>query len=128
MRMTSISSTLQSALLSAVQSGGIKPVDTAPLKTAISDIASQVTGSPNITAASMKTKVNGLIDQETVAGKLTNDQATELKSLYSKATESEGGIEGFVSQLTSAAGAGGLYGAKGSTLHTIGSLLVHALV
>ncbi len=126
--MTSIASTLQSALTNAIQSGGVKQTDTAPLKTAITDIASQVDGSSNVSPASMKTRVNGLIDQETTAGKLTDGQANELKSLYSKATESEGGLGGFVSQLTSATGAGGLYGAKGSTLHTIGSLLVHALV
>jgi hypothetical protein len=126
--MTSIASTLQSALTSAIQSGSVKPIDTAPLKTAVTEIASQLAGAGNVTPLSMKTKVSGLIDQETVAGKLTNDQASELKSLYAKATEGEGGLGGFISNLTSASGAGGLYGAKGSTLHTIGSLLVHALV
>jgi hypothetical protein len=126
--MTSISGTLQSALLSAVKGGSIKQADANPLKTAITDIAGQISGNSNITAASMKTKVNGLIDQETSAGKLTDSQASELKSLYDKATASEGGLGGFVSELTSATGAGGLYGAKGSPLHAIGSLLVHALI
>ena len=126
--MTSISNTLQSALLTAVRSGTVKQIDAAPLKAAITDIASRLAGASSVSPASMKTRVDGLIDQEAVAGKLTDGQATELKSLYAKASDAEGGLGGFVSELTSAAGASGLYGAKGSPLHAIGALLVHALV
>ena len=126
--MTSISSTLQSALLTAVKSGTVGQIDAVPLKTAITDIAGQLSGASSVSPASMKTRVDGLVDQETVAGRLTDRQAVELKSLYAKASGSEGGLGGFISELTSAAGANGLYGAKGSPLHAIGSLLVHALV
>jgi hypothetical protein len=126
--MTSITSSLQSALLNAVQSGGIKATDSAPIKSAITDISGALSGPTAISASSMKTRVHGLIDQQTTSGTLTSDQASELKGLYDQTADSDGGLGGFVSQLGSAAGAGGLYGAKGSPLHAIGSLLVHALV
>lgn len=126
--MTSISGTLQSALMTAINAGSVRRIDTAPLKTAVTDIASQLTGSSTVSSASMKTRVDGLIDRETTAGKLTDGQATQLKALYADASRSQGGLGGFVSELTSSVGAGGLYGAKGSPLHAIGSLLVHALV
>ena len=126
--MTSITGSLQSALLSAVQSGGVKVSDAAPIKAAISDISSALTGPTAISASSMKTRAYGLIDQETTAGTLTGDQAKELKGLYDQVAGSEGGLGGFLTQLSSTTGANGLYGAKGSPLRAIGSLLVHALV
>jgi hypothetical protein len=126
--MTSITSSLQSALLNAIQSGGIKVADSAPIKSAITDIAGALTGPTAISASSMKTRVHGLIDQETTNGTLTDNQASELKGLYDKAADSEGGLGGFLTQLSSSTGAGGLYGAKGSPMRAIGSLLVHALV
>lgn len=126
--MTSITTSLQSALASAVQSGGMKAADGSAIKSAISDIAGSLTGPTTVSAASMKTRVSGLIDQETTAGNLTTKQASELKGLYDKVATTDGGIGDFLGQLTSATGAGGLYGAGGSPLKAVGSLLVHALV
>jgi hypothetical protein len=110
--MTSISSTLasflqppgskvQSRLQSAVSSSSISAADQTALSGAITDIFSQLTGASTATTAatttitaasgttaapaSMKDRVDGAIDNEVSSGKLTSDQATELKSLFAKA-------------------------------------------
>ena len=86
--MTSVSSTgwgsgIQSLLQSQVASGTIQKVDQSALSSAISDIGTLRSGAS--ASGSMQDRVSGLIDGEVSSGKLTDDQATELKGLFAKA-------------------------------------------
>ncbi|NIJ08965.1 polyhydroxyalkanoate synthesis regulator phasin [Sphingomonas vulcanisoli] len=98
--MTSISGSMspsdriQQMLQSAVTSGTVKTADQGALSGAITDIDTALqSGGPSSTAltpSSMKSKVDGLVDQEVKDGKLTSDQADELKQLFAKATQGAG--------------------------------------
>jgi polyhydroxyalkanoate synthesis regulator phasin len=91
---------MQSLLQSAVSSGSVSATDQTALSGAIDDIGSAMcTGASSASASasattsttdtsdptSMKDKIDGLIDKEVSDGKLTSDQATELKDLFAKA-------------------------------------------
>jgi len=87
--MTSVSSTgwgtgIQSLLQKQVTSGAIPQGDQSALSSAITDIGSAL-GSSTSSSGSMQDRVGGLIDNEVSSGKLTSDQATELKGLFAKA-------------------------------------------
>jgi hypothetical protein len=87
--MMSPSDRMKLALQSAVSAGSVKSTDQSALSSAIDDIGSAMKAGGPPTAATtptaMKTKVDGLIDQEVTDGKLTSDQATELKSVFAQA-------------------------------------------
>ena len=88
--MTSISSL--SGSTSTVSPSSVKPTDGIAFRTAINDIVSGLQSATSATATtsaatpttSMNDKVGDLIDKEVSAGKLSTDQATELKSLFAK--------------------------------------------
>ncbi len=87
--MTSVSSTgwgssIQSLLQNQVASGTIPTADQSALSSAISDIGTSLRSGAS-TTGSMQDRVSGLIDREVSGGKLTGDQATELKGLFAKA-------------------------------------------
>jgi hypothetical protein len=99
--MTSISGSMspadriQLALQSAVSAGTVKSTDQGALSSALTDIgaamkSSAQSGSPT-DPGTMKDKVNSLIDNEVSDGKLTTDQATELKQVFAQATQKMGG-------------------------------------
>lgn len=87
--MTSISSngwgsSIQSLLQQQVTAGTIPSGDQSALSSAISGIGNSVQ-SPATAGASMQTQVSSAIDSDVSSGKLTTDQATELKGLFAKA-------------------------------------------
>lgn len=84
--MTSVSSTgwgtgIQSLLQRQVTSGAIPQGDQSALSSAINDIGGAL-GSGTSTSGSIQDRVSGLIDNEVSNGKLTGNQATELKGLF----------------------------------------------
>lgn len=85
---------LLTQLQSAVTAGSVKQTDQTALSGAIDDIGSalRASGPPAQGAAptSMKDKVDSLIDQEVKDGKLTDDQATELKQVFADASRTMG--------------------------------------
>jgi hypothetical protein len=87
--MTSISgsgwgSGIQSLLQKQVTAGTIPSGDQSALSSAISDIGNAIQSGGSSTA-SIKDQVSGAIDNEVSSGKLTTDQASELKGLFAKA-------------------------------------------
>jgi polyhydroxyalkanoate synthesis regulator phasin len=92
--MMSPSDRMKLALQSAVTAGSVKSSDQSALSSAIDDIGSAMKASGPPTAGTspttMKTKVDGLVDQEVTDGKLTADQATELKSVFAQAASKMG--------------------------------------
>jgi hypothetical protein len=88
---------LQDELQAEVSSGTVNASDQAALSSALGDIDSALqSGSASDQASGGKpssdgfaTKINGLIQQEVSAGKLTDDQATELQGIF-KAALSQG--------------------------------------
>lgn len=93
--MMSPNDRMKLALQSAVSAGSVKSTDQSALSSALDDIdaAMKSSGPPaaGTSPSSMKTKVDGLIDQEVSDGKLTSDQATELKSVFAQAASKMGG-------------------------------------
>jgi hypothetical protein len=85
---------LLTQLQSAVTAGTVKQTDQTALSSAIDDIGSalKASGPPaqSTTPTSMKDKVDSLIDQEVKDGKLTDDQATELKQVFADASRAMG--------------------------------------
>ncbi len=117
--MTSISSSgfgvapspfgrVQNALKRDVDAGTISATDGTALASAISDIGSQLqagattppaaTGASSTTSpaapTSMKDRVDSAIDNEMSSGKLTSDQATELKQVFAQAHAHMHGVHG----------------------------------
>ncbi len=87
--MTSVSSTgwgtgIQSLLQRQVTSGAIPQGDQSALSSAINDIGGALSSGTS-SSGSIQDRVSGLIDNEVSSGKLTGDQATELKGLFAKA-------------------------------------------
>ena len=87
--MTSVSSTgwgtgIQSLLQRQVTSGAIPQGDQSALSSAINDIGGALKSGTS-SSGSVQDRVSGLIDNEVSSGKLTGDQATELKGLFAKA-------------------------------------------
>src|SRR5215467_10719825 len=100
---------LQNELQSEVSSGAISANDQSALSSALDDIDSTLrgqrpeSGSTRPSPSDMKSKINDLIANEVQNGKLTSDQADELKNVFAKAF-SHGGD-----------GAGGPSGSGGPT-------------
>jgi polyhydroxyalkanoate synthesis regulator phasin len=92
--MMSPSDRMKLALQSAVSAGSVKSSDQSALSSALDDIdaAMKASGPPTAgtSPTAMKTKVDGLVDQEVTDGKLTADQATELKSVFAQAASKMG--------------------------------------
>lgn len=94
--MTSISSAtssssalslLQTELSSEVSSGEISSTDATALSSALKDIdtALKSQSSSGTSAGDVKSKVDDLIDAEVKDGKLTSEQASELKNVFAQA-------------------------------------------
>jgi hypothetical protein len=84
---------LQNELQSEVTSGVINSSDQSALSSALSDIdsalqsssASDQTGDSKPSPDALKSKIDDLIQQEVSAGKLTDQQATELQGIFKAA-------------------------------------------
>jgi len=99
--MTSISTSMSTAsmmspndrmklqLQSAVSAGTIDASDQSALSSALDDIDSAIRSggapAPGSDPSGMKTRIDSLIDKEVSDGKLTDEQATELKKLFADA-------------------------------------------
>ncbi|MDO6413443.1 hypothetical protein Q4F19_03520 [Sphingomonas sp. BIUV-7] len=96
--MMSPSDRMKLALQSAVSAGTVKSTDQSALSGALDDIdaAMKSSGPPSagVTPGGMKTKMDSLIDNEVADGKLTDDQATELKQVFANAAGSMKGAHG----------------------------------
>jgi hypothetical protein len=96
--MMSPNDRMKLALQAAVSTGSVKSTDQSALSGALDDIDAAMKSSgpsaANTSASAMKTKVDGLIDKEVTDGKLTDDQATELKSVFADAASKMGGPKG----------------------------------
>jgi len=85
---------MQQMLQSAVSAGTVKTADQSALSSALDDIDTALkngASAGSMAPGGMKTKVDGLIDQEVSNGKLTDDQATELKQVFADAAQKMGG-------------------------------------
>jgi uncharacterized protein YjbJ (UPF0337 family) len=89
--MTNISNSswgsgIQSLLQKQVASGAIPKVDQSALSSAIGDVGSALrSGTASSASGSVQDRVGSAIDNEVSSGKLTSDQASELKGLFAKA-------------------------------------------
>jgi hypothetical protein len=91
-------SRLQSFLQTEVSAGVVPSADADALSSAISDIGNALQGSQSTSSSttqaasptSMKDKIDNAIDQEVKDGKLTQDQATELKKVFADAQQQMG--------------------------------------
>jgi hypothetical protein len=86
---------LQSELTAEVSSGTISSSDKTALSSALDDIdtalkADASSGSKPASPEDMQSKINDLISAEVKSGKLTSDQATELKNIFAKAMPQHG--------------------------------------
>ena len=78
---------LQSRITSAAASGQLSQADGTAIGSALGDIASQLqtsrsqAGAANTGPAQFRKKLDNLINGEVASGKLTDEQATELKSM-----------------------------------------------
>jgi hypothetical protein len=86
---------LQNQLLSAIASGAVNASDKTALSTALDDIdtalkddGSRKAGPPS--PDQMKSKLDELISSEVKAGKLTDDQAGELRDIFTKVLSADG--------------------------------------
>ncbi len=93
---------MNSRLEAATSAGTISKTDEVALSSALDDIDKALASSSSSGAAGtraapedMKAKINSLIDQEVKDGKLTDEQASELKDLFgANATEATQGAQG----------------------------------
>ncbi len=88
---------LKKELQTEVSSGKISSADQGALSTALDDIDSALkggadssTGSGGAKPGDLQSKIDDLISGEVSSGKLTSDQATELKNVFSNAFASGG--------------------------------------
>jgi hypothetical protein len=112
---------LQNELQSEVSSGTISSDDQDALSAALDDIDSTLrsqrpaSGSARPSPDEMKSKIDDLIANEVQNGKLTSDQADELKNVFAKAFSHGGdGAGGPQGNPGGAGGAGGPGGSGGS--------------
>ena len=85
---------MQQMLQSAVSAGTVKTADQSALSGALDDIDAALksgASASHMEPGGIKTKIDGLIDQEVSNGKLTDDQATELKQVFADAAQKMGG-------------------------------------
>ncbi len=80
---------LQAELQSEVSSGAISSSDQSALSSALTDIdsalQSSLTSGSKGSPGDLKSKIDNLISSEVSGGKLTSDQATELKGVFKAA-------------------------------------------
>ena len=84
---------LQDQLQAEVNSGAISSSDQSALSSALTDITSTLqngtaadqAGGSSAAPGDLKSKIDGLIANEVSSGKLTSDQATELKGVFQAA-------------------------------------------
>lgn len=106
---------LQTELASEVKAGTINSADQSALSSALDDIdqamqSSKPSAGSRPSPDEMKSKIEGLIDDQVSSGKLTSDQAEELKGVFAKGLQGgPGGAGG-----PPPGGAGGAGGASGS--------------
>jgi len=84
----------QQMLQTAVLAGTVKSADQSALSGALDDVDTAMKNGASagtMEPGGMKTKIDGLIDQEVSNGKLTDDQATELKQVFAQAAQKMGG-------------------------------------
>jgi hypothetical protein len=108
---------LQNELTSEVKAGTISSADQSALSSALDDIdkamqSSKPSAGSRPSPDEMKSKINDLIAGEVSSGKLTSDQADELKNVFSNAFK--GGPGGAGGPPPGAGGAGGAGGSKSS--------------
>lgn len=101
---------LQTELASEVKSGTISSADQSALSSALDDIdqamqSSKPSAGSRPSPDEMKSKIDSLISDEVSSGKLTSEQADELKGVFAKAFQGGPGGPG---------GAGGAGGSKSS--------------
>lgn len=89
---------LKQQLQSAVSAGTVKATDQTALSSALDDIdsAMKASGPPQQggSPTGMKDKVDSLIDKQVADGKLTDEQAEELKTLFAEAAPQGAGGPG----------------------------------
>ena len=106
---------LQTELASEVKAGTINAADQSALSSALDDIdqamqSSKPSAGSRPSPDEMKSKIDGLIDDQVSSGKLTSDQAEELKGVFAKGLQGgPGGAGG-----PPPGGAGGASGSKSS--------------
>lgn len=121
---TSISSPrtqMNTRIGAAVSAGSISKTDQTALSTALDSIDKTLAGSKPGARASMKDKIDSLVDDQVKAGTLTDDQAAELKQFFTQgapqsgasADESDGTSDG-VTAAGGAKGPGGPGGMRGA--------------
>jgi hypothetical protein len=90
---------LQDTLETQASNGTVKSADVQALSAALDDIDTAMTQGRSASGASrgqrpspteMTEKINGLIDEQVQSGKLTSDQAEELKGVFAEAMPSGG--------------------------------------
>jgi hypothetical protein len=91
---------MKSVLSDEVSSGSIDESDESALSSALESIdeslksdaesSSSSSTSSSSTKTDMKSKIEGLIDDQVTSGTLTDDQASELKKLFSDASPKQG--------------------------------------
>lgn len=119
--MMSPSDRMKLQLQAAVSAGTVSSADQSALGSALDDIDSAMkAGGPPAAGtdpSSMKTKVDSLVDQEVTDGKLTSDQATELKQLFGAAQGGPGGMQSADAGDASVDSVDGTQGIKGAHRH-----------
>jgi len=121
---TSPQDLLQNELQSEVSSGAISANDQSALSSALDDIHSalkseresdRASGAQRPTHEQMQSKINDLIANEVQNGKLTSDQADELKNVFAKAFSHRGDGAGGPGGPGGAGGQGGAGDASASS-------------
>lgn len=110
---------LQTELASEVKSGTISSADQSALSSALDDIdqamqSSKPSAGSRPSPDEMKSKIDSLISDEVSSGKLTSDQADELKGVFAKAFQGGPGGPGGAGGPPPGGGAGGAGGSKSS--------------
>jgi len=110
---------LQTELASEVKAGTVSSADQSALSTALDDIdkamqSSKPSAGSRPSPDEMKSKIDSLISDEVSSGKLTSDQADELKGVFAKAFQGGPGGPGGAGGPPPGGGAGGAGGSKSS--------------
>ena len=108
---------LQAELTSEVSAGTISSGDKDALSSALSDIDSalrgqRTQGGPPPSPDQMQSKINDLISSEVDSGKLTSDQANELKGVFAKAFQGGPGGPGGAAPARPSDSSGGVSGSN----------------
>jgi len=119
-------SQLQDELSSEVSAGTISTDDQSALSSALNDIDSELKGDAPTDgsrpgAGDIKSKINDLIAKEVSDGKLSSDQAEELKNVFAQTFKQGPGGPGGPGGPDGSGGSGGADGDAGVTQDTSGS-------